>query len=292
MLENDRLCEAFAVLSTQAKGETLSLKTKKKLWKNNQLNCVLLELFLDKQICELFSEPTALEFSRDYVAKNRPVVIRGACSKWQACSKWDTEFFRYGFVRIQIHIYWFLEYFLIINRHKFGNKLTTVAITPNGYADGIALKMPEKQEYFVLPEEQTMKMAEFLDKLDEKESRNVYYIQKQNSNLSEDFPELLSDIDVRTLDFAFEAFNKKPDAMNFWLGDRRAITSLHKDPYENMYCVISGYKDFILIPPTDYAYVPRSKYPTGAYKMAQNGEMFIDPVIDGRFVSIIFKCLL
>lgn len=164
----------------------------------------------------------------------------------------------------------------------FGNKLTTVAVTPNGYADGIAVKIPENQEYFVLPEDQTMKMAEFLDKLDETDNRNVYYIQKQNSNLSEDFPELLGDIDVRTLDFAFEAFNKRPNAMNFWMGDCRAITSLHKDPYENMYCVISGYKDFILIPPTDYAYVPRSKYPTGAYKTAHNGEMFIDPVIDGK----------
>lgn len=176
------------------------------------------------------------------------------------------------------------------NRDTYGSKITTVAVTPNGYADGIAVKMPENHEYFVLPEEQTIKMEEFLDKLEETDNSNVYYIQKQNSNLLEDFPELLSDIDMRTLKFAFEAFNKHPDAINFWMGDRRAVTSLHKDPYENMYCVISGYKDFILIPPTDYAYVARSKYPTGAYKTPENGEMFIDPVMGGMFIfSIIIK---
>lgn len=168
----------------------------------------------------------------------------------------------------------------------YGDKLTTVAVTPNGYADGIAVKMPENHEYFVLPEEQQMSMNVLLDKLNEIESQNVYYIQKQNSNLLADFPDLLSDIDMGSLKFAFEAFNKHPDAINFWMGDCRAITSLHKDPYENTYCVISGYKDFILIPPTDYAYVPRSTYPTGIYKTAHNEEMFIDPVIGGKFTSI------
>lgn len=149
--------------------------------------------------------------------------------------------------------------------------------------------MPENLEYFVLPEEQTMKLEEFLNKLDESGNGNVYYIQKQNSNLSNDFHELLNDIDMQTLKFAFEAFNKEPDAANFWMGDRRAITSLHKDPYENMYCVISGFKDFILIPPTDYAYVPRKKYPIGTYKTknSQNEEMFIDPVTNGRFATLL-----
>lgn len=146
--------------------------------------------------------------------------------------------------------------------------------------------MPENREYFVLPEEQTMKFEEFLNKLNESENQNVYYIQKQNSNLSTDFHELLGDIDMETLKFAFEAFNKEPDALNFWMGCHRAITSLHKDPYENMYCVISGFKDFTLIPPTDYPYVPIELYPMGMYKTSNsNGEMFIDPVTNGRFVS-------
>lgn len=55
---------------------------------------------------------------------------------------------------------------------------------------------------------------------------------------------------------------------------------MHKDPYENIYCVISGYKDFILIPPIDLHCVPRIKYPTGVYKTQKNGEMIIDPIMN------------
>lgn len=166
-------------------------------------------------------------------------------------------------------------------------KSVQVAVTPNGYADGIALKLPEKKEYFVMPEEQTMTMGEFLDHLDHKEESRICYIQKQNSNLSRDFLELHNDVDLNTLRFASEAFNKDPDAVNFWMGDERAITSMHKDPYENIYTVISGYKDFILIPPIDIPYVPRAKFPTGNYKTNENGELCIDPLVDGKLYCCI-----
>lgn len=56
---------------------------------------------------------------------------------------------------------------------------------------------------------------------------------------------------------------------------------MHKDPYENIYCVISGYKDFILIPPIDLPYVPRCKYPTGVYKTDESGQMIIEPILNG-----------
>lgn len=53
----------------------------------------------------------------------------------------------------------------------------------------------------------------------------VPYIQKQNSNLTTDFKELIDDLHLDTLKFAYEAFNKEPDAVNFWMGDERAVTS-------------------------------------------------------------------
>lgn len=150
--------------------------------------------------------------------------------------------------------------------------------------------MPEEREFFVMPEEQTMTMNDFLDCLDRKDDDKICYIQKQNSNLEHDFPELCDDLDMSTLQFASDAFNKAPDVANFWMGDERAITSMHKDPYENIYCVISGYKEFILIPPTDLPFVPRGKYPTGNYKTDANGELIIDPIVDGmrQFLFVIF----
>lgn len=76
-----------------------------------------------------------------------------------------------------------------------------------------------------MSEEQTMTMSSFIDRIEDKNDKNVYYIQKQNSNLIEDLPELHDDIDIDTLQFASETFNKNPDAVNFCMGDQRAITS-------------------------------------------------------------------
>ncbi len=64
---------------------------------------------------------------------------------------------------------------------------------------------------------------------------------------------------------------KLPDAVNFWMGEKRAVTSMHKDHYENLYCVVSGEKTFTLIPPTDQAFVPYKLYPAAKYKETSPG---------------------
>lgn len=58
------------------------------------------------------------------------------------------------------------------------DKEVNVAITPNGYADGIAMHSNGK-EYFVMPEEASMSMSEFLDSLDDKRFaiHNFFYSQ-------------------------------------------------------------------------------------------------------------------
>ena len=94
----------------------------------------------------------------------------------------------------------------------------TVTVTPNGYADAVS------KGYFVLPLEKEMLMEDFLSELDRPTEKRVYYIKKQNSNLTEEFPELVSDC-VAELTWASEVFGCKPDAINFWMGDERAITS-------------------------------------------------------------------
>ncbi|XP_034483618.1 bifunctional peptidase and (3S)-lysyl hydroxylase JMJD7 [Drosophila innubila] len=213
------------------------------------------ELCIGGQITELKQLPTALEFARDCYAKNAPVVIRGAVAHWPAVKKWTPEYLQ----------------------STLNDKVVDVAVTPNGYADGLAKQ--DGQEYFVLPLESKMPLSELLKRLDDPMGA-VHYIQKQNSNFSEDFPELAGDIVSSDLDFAQQCFNKPPDAVNFWLGDERAITSMHKDPYENVYCVISGYKDFILLPPHQLSCVPRRSYPTGIYKQKPCGQYYIEPLMD------------
>ncbi|XP_001352894.3 bifunctional peptidase and (3S)-lysyl hydroxylase Jmjd7 [Drosophila pseudoobscura] len=219
------------------------------------------DLRIGSSISELDHLPTALEFCRDYFAKNSPVIIRNALS-WPAIGKWTPDY-------------------LI---KKLNDKIVDVAVTPNGYADGLATQ--KGREYFVLPLEKQMKLSDLVQRLDDPMGA-IHYVQKQNSNFSQDFPELGSDLVISDLDFAQQSFNKPPDAVNFWLGDERAITSMHKDPYENMYCVISGYKDFILIPPYQLSCVPRSTYPTGIYKTSDSGQFYIDPLTDEDGVELL-----
>lgn len=96
-----------------------------------------------------------------------------------------------------------------------GNKLVSVAVTPNGYADAVC------DGVFTLPEEIQMPLANFLDILEQHEqisdgdrigskhakrsSQSVYYLQKQNSCLTTEFSYLLGDVE-NVFPWAEEAF--------------------------------------------------------------------------------------
>ena len=191
---------------------------------------ILSDLYLNENVPEIQEKPESpLSFYRDWISQNRPVIIRNGISHWPALQKW------------QNHSY-------LIEKCS-PEKLVKVAVTPNGYADAIF------EGKFVMPHEEEMTFKNFIDVIENPSKYDgIYYIQRQNSNLSEEMGELLDD--VKELNWAREAFGKSPDAVNFWMGDSRAVTSTHKDPYENIYCVIKGYKDIILFPPTDYPWLP------------------------------------
>ena len=71
-------------------------------------------------------------------------------------------------------------------------------LLPTGYADAIT------DGFFMLPDEQQMTFSEFVDILN-KETDAVYYIQKQNSNLTTELRELYSQVDA-DISWATEAF--------------------------------------------------------------------------------------
>jgi peptidyl-lysine (3S)-dioxygenase / protease len=83
----------------------------------------------------------------------------------------------------------------------------------------------------------------------------VGYIQKQCNNLNEEFASLKADIDPQFVSFFSSIFGHEPEALNFWMGENRSVSSLHKDPYDNLYCVIEGEKHFTLIPELYYPYL-------------------------------------
>ncbi|KAF9931799.1 JmjC domain-containing protein 7 [Mortierella alpina] len=245
--------------------------------------------------------PTALDFHR-FVAANRPVIITLPASAttvhapsatrvdptpqerqwaWPAFTKWTNEYLS----------------------KTLGQKEITVACTPNGWADavvddkyfampcekkmtfdqfldGMPIRTRQKDSHRRGTSEQDKGLRESKDletrtqqldlegpgqgDRDLDPYQEVRYIQLQNGNLMTEYQELMDDVPV-DIPFASEALGKLPDAVNFWYGDERSSTSLHKDHYENMYAVIAGRKIFTLIPPTEQFCLHEQTYIAATY---------------------------
>ncbi|XP_065834269.1 bifunctional peptidase and (3S)-lysyl hydroxylase Jmjd7-like [Oscarella lobularis] len=208
------------------------------------------ELYLPTVVPVIDAPPTPLAFYREWIAPNKPVLVRNAFNHWPALSRWSIDSLR----------------------ARIGEKIVTVAVTPTGYADAIA------KNRFVMPEERRMRFAHFLDILaDPTLDDGIFYVQKQNSNLTDEFRDIFADVDAE-IDWASIALGRRPDAVNFWMGDGRAVTSMHKDHYENLYCVVAGEKTFVLHPPTDAPFIPYKYYKPGVYKKCGDGFEIVDCV--------------
>ena len=107
----------------------------------------------------------------------------------------------------------------------------------------------------------------------------VYYVSHQNGSLSDpnEFASLLmQDVDGSELAFAKQAFDAAPDAVNFWMGGADAVTSLHKDHYENVYSVIRGCKHFTLFSPTSVNHLTTKDLPAAQYRERDDGTFALE----------------
>ncbi|CAI5695027.1 bifunctional peptidase and (3S)-lysyl hydroxylase JMJD7 [Oreochromis niloticus] len=215
------------------------------------------ELYLNQSVPYLDGPPESLQFHRDWIAPNKPCIIRNAFSHWPALAKWSPDYLR----------------------QKVGSKVISVAVTPNGYADAV------NGDRFVMPEERQMSFSSVLDIIEGKVDKGggVFYVQRQCSNLLQELPELTADVEPH-IAWMSTALGKLPDAVNFWLGEANAITSMHKDHYENLYCVVSGEKHFTLMPPTDRPFIPYGLYQPAVYHQRDDGEFEVIDQSDSEMV--------
>ncbi|RKP15179.1 cupin-like domain-containing protein, partial [Piptocephalis cylindrospora] len=207
---------------------------------------------------EFHGEPTALEFLR-LVSTNTPAVFRGAGRDWPAIELWKKD--AYLVEQLQ-------------------DKPLSISITPDGYADSIA----QDGKYFALPGTRTMPISAFTKALAEQGDRvdgPVLYLQSQNGNMSGEYETLAQDT-PREIRFCSEALGVPVDAKNFWMGNHRSVTSLHKDPYENVYGVVCGRKVFTLYPPSDYWCLHQKEYPVAEYKETTGSSLELCPCLDGE----------
>ncbi|KAL1747466.1 cupin-like domain-containing protein [Schizophyllum fasciatum] len=133
-----------------------------------------------------------------------------------------------------------------------------------------------------------------------KDEGDVLYLQSQNGNVytnrtfegeedPSEFEALRADI-PKDVPWCTEALDRPPDAVNLWIGDGRSVTSIHSDPYENIYTVIRGTKHFILLPPTDGWCMRERSYPHARYTRTDpNAPLTLQPSQDAapvRWASI------
>jgi len=173
---------------------------------------------------ERITTPTPLRFYQDYVSKNVPVVITDCIKDWPALQLWTDDY---------------LSDILSDNN-------VSIDVTPTGRGDAVysypntSLSSSSSScssssssnnnaiDVFVTPEVRSMTFQQFLSirKLplynqynnnnnDNNNCRDgVFYCSHQNSSLYKQFPLLATDI--HNIRFATDAFNKQPDAVNFW----------------------------------------------------------------------------
>jgi jumonji domain-containing protein 7 len=195
--------------------------------------------------------PSPEYFFREYVAPNRPVVIRGLLGNCNAANHWSDR----SYLSAQV-----------------GNKRVSVNYTPHGWGD-CSVETHDGQTYFVQPLQKTKRFDEFLDDIfcpRELESCGVPYLSQQNDSLRQELPELLPDLErSHILEFASSVFQQPLDAVNLWIGDERSVSSTHKDPYENLYTVVSGTKTFSLLPPCEILRLDERRLPPGEWVRMQ-----------------------
>lgn len=66
--------------------------------------------------------------------------------------------------------------------------------------------------------------------------------------------------------------------------DDAFTVSVHKDHYENLYCVVSGEKNFILLPPTDRPFIPYGNHSDHLASCALSTLIFTELIEHGRQV--------
>ncbi|BGO90725.1 hypothetical protein NBRC10512_000665 [Rhodotorula toruloides] len=201
-------------------------------------------------VAELSAVPSALDFAR-FTSANRPLVVRraGQTERIRALERWTDDY-------------------LV---EQLAGRALSISVTPRGNADAIV------DDVFVEPATVDMSLGSLFSKLSEdKETQMgpVYYLQSQNGNLAEEYAVLQKDVGTDGPAFAREVFGDPPEVANIWIGGSRSKTSLHKDPYENIYMVVRGSKTFTLLPPTEAYCLHEQVFPHATYSFSRETSSF------------------
>lgn len=214
-----------------------------------------------------------LEFARDYVAASQPVVFTGLDpDEWPCLRRWSDE-----------HLL-----------QAAGEAEVSVNVTPGGFGDYV-----DEEGRFVKPVEERLLFRDFwawLHSADAAGRPGVPYLSQQNDSLRQELPTLIEDV-PSAVPLGCAAFGNEPEAINLWIGDDRAVSSCHKDHYENLYTVVRGEKVFTLLPPAAVPFLQEQRCPAARFRRRSaekgatadagaSGEQHFEVVLDGDAAEV------
>lgn len=161
-------------------------------------------------------------FTRDYVAHNRPCVLRGALEAWPPLRLWTDAYLR----------------------SRAAGRRLPVRTRPRDGAHGRMFgELHRIQAY----ETDEVSLDALLDELDMPSPR--YYGARMH--LADVLPELLPDTAGGPDSYAAGFGAAKQTNPTCYLGGGRQATPMHFDPAENLLCVVEGAKELTLFHPAD-----------------------------------------
>lgn len=175
-----------------------------------------------------------------------------------------------------------ISYLLIINLHHepLNSNQRTKISNMSSNADSIITIADGP--LFVKPYETEAPFSSVIEKIETQELHPssyggyTHYLQTQNDNLRNEYSTLFTTSKIPdSVPFARIALQKPPEAINFWLGNSKSVTALHKDPYENIYVQVLGKKHFVLLPPVEAPVVGEKWVKSGTYIPSPSSPNFL-----------------
>lgn len=264
----------------------------------------------------LESPPDAFTFLREYVSKSRPCILRnvitteqqqgplmmslddlvercqddnvitltvdvtpdghGDCVRTVKCASGDTTTRKLMFVKPHEQQMAITEFRERLRRSRRRQE------TDDGCDfTGRTLEKDENGRLIVPLAQDTVSDDELLELPVTKRDEVLYYSRQNDCLRTEWRPLFESGVVPNTIRFAEQAFGVgPPDAINLWIGDERALSSTHKDHYENLFYVASGEKVFTLYPPADALFLPLHEFDSGVFHQKSTGEWIVHREFD------------
>lgn len=234
-----------------------------------------------------------IDFAR-YVGDNRPIVMRGLARDWPAIRKWTNEYLeeKLGDNPVTVSLTGDGYADAVAWVPADGRKMTREGPTysfallpetaanvkqyPRQYHNGSGVK-GHGEFAFASPYNVKMPFRKVLHHLTHAQPSSdcstIAYCQLQDDCLrGPEYASLLADVPDITPSWATSILGGEPEAVNFWMGRHESVTSLHSDPFENIFTVVRGTKKFTLYPPCDLFFFHKKPFTHAVWLPIGTGE--------------------